>query len=148
LDAIADGQCATIAATDKYLRDKVPLMNQKYNKPPQLPFTIIQPAEKGELAIFYRDIQRPVAGAYDQLYEKLGVLFVDSGLDEKCFNEAVLLLDALMAAPAVPPLDKKRLAFVEALCGGKLSASAFKVAWRAIQRSQPESPPKRLEGLQ
>jgi hypothetical protein len=56
--------------------------HRKYNKPPQRPFTIIKPAEKAQLAIFYSAVKRAdVEDRYISLQYRLGDIMVIHDLD-------------------------------------------------------------------
>jgi len=59
LEAIKDDECQTVSDLDLYLRHHVPLTNKKHNKPPQIPYTIIEPAVKGALPIFQNIVEVP-----------------------------------------------------------------------------------------
>jgi hypothetical protein len=144
LNAIANGTCDTVESIDKYLRENVPLLNARYHKPPQRPFTIIQPAEKGQLAIFLRQLsqQHPETGAYAVLFEKLGELMYSQELEEKHFDEAVEFLVKAQASASLSEVDNRRLRFIESLCQGKLRSRSFEVIWKEAARREPVAPPK------
>jgi uncharacterized caspase-like protein len=115
MNAIQQGDCSTVEAIDRYLRDNVPLVNQKYKKPLQRPFTIIQPAEKAQLAIFYSEMKRgTVVDRYLAFQEQLGDIIIGGDdVDDRSFNEAIDFLERLRVPCALSPEDKKRLAFIE-----------------------------------
>jgi formylglycine-generating enzyme required for sulfatase activity/uncharacterized caspase-like protein len=43
--------CATVERLDKYLLDNVPAINQKYGKPIQTPYTVVEPRNKSHLIL-------------------------------------------------------------------------------------------------
>jgi len=145
LDAISNGTCATVAAIDKHLRENVPVLNRKYHKPPQLPYTIIEPSEKGHLAIFFRELaQQPASDVYAALFDRLGELMYSQELDEKNFDEAVDFLEKARKSSILNEVDNRRLRFIESLCLGKLKPKSFEVVWKEAARREPVSPPKLL----
>ncbi len=147
LNAIAKGDCTTVDTIDKYLRENVPLINNRYRKPPQRPFTIIKPAEKGQLAIFFREVSAPVpTDKYAPLFAKLGELSADDVLDDKCFNDAISLLERVAKSAALNEMDTRKLRYVDSLCSGKFTCKAFQVAWEALERRESTAAPKVLRG--
>ena len=146
LNAIQNGECSTVEAIDRYLRENVPLVNQEYKKPPQRPFTIIQPAEKAQLAIFYNEMKRAtVEDRYLALQDQLGDIMANSEeLDARSFSDAIGFLERLRSPCNLTSEDKKRLSFLDNVCSGMLTPRAFRVAWDALRRSALKSPTKSL----
>src|SRR5207245_1417629 len=73
LEAITSKCCNTVDELDQYLRTNVPLTNSKYRKPPQQPYAIIQPAEKGKLPIFFsRSQEQQVKDKWLSFEDRLG----------------------------------------------------------------------------
>ena len=135
LDVISNGTCTTVGAVDRHLSQAVPELNSRYHKPLQRPFTVIKPAEKSELTIFYSTAkERVVVGNLVRLMDRLGERLVNGDLDEKIFNDAIETITRASVAPVLDPLDVKRMRFIEAFCNGTLSATAFRVAWQALDR--------------
>jgi len=146
MNAIEQGECSTVEAIDRYLRDNVPLVNQKYKKPLQRPFTIIQPAEKAQLAIFYSEMKRGmVEDRYVAFQDQLGdIVAGGDDLDARSFSEAIEFLERLRVPCVLNSQDKKRLAFIEKVCFRTFTPRAFRVAWEALRRSALNAPPKSL----
>jgi hypothetical protein len=149
LNAIQNGECSTVSVLDKYLRDNVPLVNQKYQKPPQRPFTLIQPAEKAHLAIFYNEVKRAtLEDRYTEWQNRLGdIVVADDGevLDPSSYTEAIETLERLRGQDVQNNEDRKRLKFIEQLCTGSFTPRAFRVACAALRRSALKAPTKSLD---
>jgi len=147
LEAIKKGDCTTVALIDDYLRTEVPLLNKKYGKNTQRPFTVIQPADKSQLAMFYSIAAVAAAGhKYDVLIQKLADFFLKQALDIKVYDPAIVLIDrAKDPEVTLSAADAARMKFIEAL-GQSLSPLSFSAAWEAIERQQvkPSAPPKVL----
>ena len=145
MNAIQQGDCSTVEAIDRYLRDNVPLVNQKYKKPLQRPFTIIKPAEKAQLAVFYSEMKRgTVLDRYLALQEMLGEMIGGDVLDKRVFSEAIEFLERLKVPCVHSQDDKKRLAFIEDVCSSTFTPRAFCVAWDALRRLALKPLPKSL----
>jgi uncharacterized caspase-like protein len=137
LQAIEKGDYPTVEKMDKYLRNEVPLINQKHGKPVQLPFTIIEPAEKSDLNIFYSEIkQEKLAEFYNELYQKLADLYTSDQLDDKIYNDAGSIIETTKVSPVLSPEDTLRMKYVQSLASGKLSPRAFREAWNALERRE------------
>jgi uncharacterized caspase-like protein len=147
LEAIKKGDCTTVALIDKYLRTEVPLLNKKHGKNTQRPFTVVQPADKSELMLFYSIAAIASAGEkYDVLIQRLADLFTEKALDVKVFDNAVVLIErAKDPTVTLSATDAARMNYIEAL-GTMLGPVAFKAAWEALERQQvkPSAPPKLL----
>jgi uncharacterized caspase-like protein len=147
LEAIKKGDCTTVALIDSYLQTEVPLLNKKYNKNTQRPFTVIEPADKSQLTLFYSIAAIAAAGhKYDVLIQKLADLFTGQDLDIKVYDPAIILIErAKNPTVTLSATDAARMNFIEAL-GQSLSIPSFKAAWEALERQQvkPSAPPKIL----
>jgi hypothetical protein len=147
MNAIQQGNCSTIDAIDKYLRENVPLVNRKFNKPLQRPYTIVNPSEKRDLAIFYTAKKlADVEDRYISLEKRLGDIIIvncDEN-DLSCFSQAIELLARISASGVQSDGDKKRLQFIEHVCADIFSPRTFRVAWNALQRASLANPPKIL----
>lgn len=147
LQAIAKGECQTVDDIDKFLRENVPPLNAIHQKPPQLPFTIIQPREKGQLAIFYRQITSAAPGAvgkYDETFDRLGELLVAGTVTDRAFCAAIEFLEKQNELATLSELDIRKLRYVESLSTGKYTSKAFEVAWSAAMRRDSLAPPKTM----
>jgi uncharacterized caspase-like protein len=144
LRAIENGDCPTVQLMDTYLRKEVPLLNDKYKKPPQRPFTAVKPLDKFNLPYFFSE--RQIVDIYEILYTKLAELFARNRLDGAIYNKVALFIEQAKVATSLSVDDKSRMNFVELLCDGKLQPGPFARAWDALERSQlkPSSPPKPL----
>ena len=147
LQAIEKGECPTVQLMDQYLRQEVPNINQQHGKRVQRPFTVIKPAEKSELPLFYSELkQLAAARKYDELASKLGDLYAAGHLDLKRFNSAIVLIQKAKSLAALSGGDAAKMAIVEALGSEDFAPESFKVAMEAIDRNQMNSstPEKRL----
>jgi uncharacterized caspase-like protein len=147
LQAIEKGECPTVQLMDKYLRQEVPTINQAHGKRVQRPFTVIKPAEKSELPLFYSELkQLAAARKYDELASKLGDLYAGGLLGLKTFNSAIILIQKAKSLAALSGGDVAKMAIVEALSSDDFAPESFKVAMEAIDRNQIKSsaPEKRL----
>jgi Caspase domain len=142
MNAIQEGEYSTVEAIDRYLRDNVPLVNEKYKKPLQRPFTIIQPAEKAQLAIFYSEMKRGmVVDRFLAFQDQLGdIMARGDDLDARSFTDAIEFLERLRAPCVLNSEDKRRLAFIEKVCSSIFTPRAFHVAWKAMRRSAKALP--------
>jgi hypothetical protein len=150
LEAIATGEHDTVEAIDKYLRENVPLRNSQNNKPPQLPYSIIEPAEKGRLAIFYSEARsRKNERGYDAMFDLLGDLYADFDFNAQCFDQAIALLQKAKSG-ALTDHEQKMINCIKLLCDKTFTIRAFEVAWTACGRRQLNSaaPAKQLHRLQ
>jgi uncharacterized caspase-like protein len=145
LQAIEQTECETVEAVNKYLTANVPLINAKYQKPAQLPFTVIKPADKGQLQIFYSERRSKVTGiSPESLDERLGRFFNEAVLDQKCFNEVFEFLERCENSE-LNGADQKRMSYIKGLCSGELKPRAFKAAWTTLER-YGEKPAKKEFG--
>jgi uncharacterized caspase-like protein len=150
LDAIAKGECDTVDDIDAYLRKEVPLINEKYEKPAQRPYTIIEPREKGQLAIFLSETRLRQSGDKCEICkQKLADLYVEKKISANHLNEGLILLERSKSG-ILEPLEAQRLTILEQLSSGILNPLSFVAVWAAIGRYQlkPAALPKQLDRLQ
>ena len=132
LEAIKSGRYPTIDLMNKYLREQVPLINAKYEKPPQMPFTVSEPLATTELIVFFHE----VTDVIQTLLEKLAWLYDSELLDEDSFNIGVTFLKKVENVGPPEGDDLKRMRRITSLAERKLHPAAFKLAWAVIEKGQ------------
>jgi uncharacterized caspase-like protein len=133
LDAIANGEAGTVSALESYLRRQVPVINEKYKKPAQQPYAVIEPAEKGDLPIFFTAVQAVKAiASIKEWLASIGEMFDEDRLQLDLFNKIVLYLTD---DPRDASFEQdRRTLLIKQLCSGALASAAFGVAWEAHER--------------
>jgi uncharacterized caspase-like protein len=145
VEAIKDKYCNSTGDIDEFLRSNVPTINRKYNKPVQLPYTIIEPAEMKKLQLFSSKVQLQVTkNRLDNLLNKLGDLFAGDKLDVWSYSKSVDIIDKAKDNSGDELMNKK-LKWIEQLCEGELSKNAFRVALEAIERQKPKGPSRKVQ---
>jgi hypothetical protein len=132
LDAIAKGEANTVTALESYLRRQVPVINAQHNKPAQQPYAIIEPAEKGDLPIFFTNaLHKLVSDTVEEWLAVIGEKFDDGNLADDLLNKIV---EFLTDQHDVSFEQDKRTVLIRKICSGALSVPAFRVAWEAHER--------------
>ncbi len=140
MEAIKSGKGKTVANLYEYLRVQVPLVNSKYNKPPQLPYAVIEPDEKRNLPIFFNLIKQQEALAdANSLVLCITQLFMEGKLEDDYYLK---LLEFLSASPEAwtAGVEAKKLLLIKNLCEGRLAPNFFKVAWEAYDEKRRTMP--------
>ncbi|MGA2114541.1 MAG: caspase family protein [Bryobacteraceae bacterium] len=139
LEAIKQG-FENVSQLEGYLRKRVPQINTSYLKPPQQPYAVFQPPERGSLKILYNRKNRIAAAQrFDSLITALLDLLDSGTIDNDDFNGA---LEFLVQMKETQPgqEDKTKLHLVESLAKGKLNAKAFHAGWQIRDRARSAAP--------
>jgi hypothetical protein len=134
LDAIAKGECNTVAEINQFLRKEVPLVNRKHDKPAQLPYAIVEPADKADLAIFFSESRRQrVDTKYDDLADIMADKYADGTLDDVWLNTSILLIEHAKSHE-LTEIEARKFKLIESLARGNMGAVSFPLAWKALER--------------
>lgn len=148
LEAIGKGEGSSVSALDAYLRKRVPEINRQFKKGEQEPYTVIEPALKGQMPIFYSSIQRLQTNeSVDGWKSKLADLFSDDQISLELLDKALEYLDQNKKADSQ---DKKNELFdkdprtvaIKGVCEGAAQVTTFIAAWGAIERKTAKPKPK------
>jgi hypothetical protein len=136
LEALRGAKCATAAEMDTYLLQEVPLLNAKYKKGQQKPYSKIIPTEKGMLPIFASNIKRQQeTDEYEAIIQKLLDLHEASELAENYYEEAVELLVIIRDKERdLRPDEAFRWEWVKKLCNGRVKPKIFVATWQASKK--------------
>jgi len=125
LEAIQKSECSTAGELSDYLLSKVPVLNQRFKKPPQRPYAVIIPDDKRNLPILHSNARRlDVLRNYDATIDQLSILFEDESLSPAHFTLAVEVVSLAKESPLQGDAARK-LQWILMLCEGKLSPRAF-----------------------
>jgi len=147
LKAIENPACQTVQAIDTFLQENVPTINSRYGIPAQRPFTVISPADKADLAVFYRETSGPPSAdlRIANLRELVGNAFTDKDVSYECLGPILSFLKhAERKGNVLDDLDVRRMRHIEELCLQKITDDAFLFLWSAAEKRSPILPPKRL----
>lgn len=146
LEAIKQSSATTVSELDSLLKTVVPQVNTTYKKPPQQPYSLIQPPDLGKLAVLHNPERRQQAALQ---FEPLIVILVrlsnDGKLDQEDFLGGLQFLDKLKDKAQLDSNDKTKLVLLQSVCGGRLTAKTFHSAWQAAQARRCETPQIKLQ---
>ena len=150
LKAIKDPACVTVDEVDKFLRTEVPLTNKNNKKPPQQPYTIWEPSEKGKLIIFgfgEKGIVELEIPRYDDLCNKLSERYIaevaadaqGKKLDPSAVDMSIDIIIKIKEG-SEDEESRKMLKFVEDYCADKISSRTLGMLLQALQRGRLKEP--------
>ena len=141
LQAIRGGKCTTAAELDAYLLEEVPLLNDKFHKDAQRPYSKIVPHERGKLAILASTVKlQKETDQYDTLIQALLGLHTAGELGERHYEAAVDLLLVVRDRERKLGTDENmKLEWVRKLCSRRVRTKIFVVTWDAIDKQKPSA---------
>lgn len=140
LQALENPGCSTVEEIDKFLKDNVPLTNEHWKKPPQLPYCIIAPTDKNKLAIFINRKQwEEIKNDLDALAAKLGALSISGAVDNDLLNRCIDIVEQAKQGYR-DERQKIIITRIEAFSCGNLTAPALKAILRAIEQQRIRQP--------
>jgi Caspase domain len=142
IEAIGKGQGSSVSALDAYLRKRVPEINRQYKKPEQDPYTVIEPASKGLLPIFFNPTDEPGPGiaTIEEWITLLSELWRDAHISTELSNKAIQYLE-LNKGTASFERDQ-RTVLIKGVYEGTVVLSMFIHGWEAIERKTAKPKPK------
>lgn len=144
IEAITHGEAPSVSALDIYLRKRVVELNKEYSKPTtQVPYAIIEPAEKGQLAPFYEVAAPQAAGRLDvkKAVDRLVTEFNDDLIEPPVYNR---IFEYLTTKNNESWFDlDRRTKLIRNLIEDVLSLPSFLAAWEAYERRTPAPKTKR-----
>jgi uncharacterized caspase-like protein len=134
LAAIKSPNCSTVEDMDNFLRNNVPLTNEKYGKPPQRPYSVVSSVQKLKQPYFVNHIQlEKMNEKIDNLLFMLGDRYVDGLLESDIFNWAAgILSDAKTGFR--DERHEKMCRLIEDFIIGNISQVSLKAALEAVRR--------------
>jgi Caspase domain len=134
LEAINSGKGKTVSSLYEFLKAQVPVVNDNYKKPPQLPYLVIEPDEKRNLPLFFSIIKQQQAQAdFDQLLDRIYDLCVGEKLQDKYVN---IVTELLIKYQNDPTADQATPEFIliKKLCAGSLEPATFERMWEMREK--------------
>jgi hypothetical protein len=129
LEAIKGGAVSTLSDLDQYLREHVPRINAKYQKPSQQPYAVYKSEEQLALAI--------LAGQGTEKFEVeiagLAKLSADGKIGEDEFVSAIGFLSLLRSKSRLDTSEVTKLAAIRSLCDGTWPPETFRTVWKSLK---------------
>lgn len=112
LQAIERGEATTVSQLEAYLKENVPLINRKYGKPPQQPYAVFEPADRGMLRLLASST-RPSSPSsrFEALTDQLiGAAQRHEGID---LSGALQFLARVQGRSQISGMENQKLTMIE-----------------------------------
>jgi len=156
LQAIREGLGTTVAELESYLKKNVPLVNRRHNKPPQQPYAVFSPSDRGVLELLLNPNRAvTVSLRFNDIQDAL--IQIMDAYPGKDLTGALVFIARLRTRPQLDGTENQKLSriedLVESFQRGDLDEreiDVFLKYWsRTLSRvvSTPQLQPKKPSGL-
>lgn len=140
LEAIQEGTVSTVSELDQYLKEKVPLINAKYEKPVQQPYAVIIPPAKGDLAILLNSRLPGLIVKYGDLVVKVTELQDKGIIDGDDLINVITFLSLIESKTRLDSKENLKLTAIKALCDATWKPEFFRRFWKTIEARRLATP--------
>jgi predicted MPP superfamily phosphohydrolase len=139
LQAIREAAISTAAELDFYMKEKVPKINKKYQKPLQRPYSIIIPPSLG--AILLKPLKPGgLAEKFGDLTNCLTDLMSDGKINGDDWVNAIAFLGEIEGKIRLDANETTKVAAIKALCDGTWAPEIFRRTWKNIEGRRLAAP--------
>jgi uncharacterized caspase-like protein/predicted MPP superfamily phosphohydrolase len=138
LEAIQRTDYSTVDELNSYLMEQVPKINDRYQKRPQRPRSVIVPPTRGKLTIFPRS--RGQSQGYEDLKNKLFILMEQGKIGVADWVSAVGFLDTISGKSRLYANDTTKLGVIKGLCYEGWLPETFSAHWKKLATRRLPAP--------